>query len=496
MSFDDDMKNRFQKQTPIVSNLDDGAAAAASSAVRRTAAVRGLAAIVFLAVIGLGALSLTSDGDTNSLDVAGISDANAEDAQAEGDSESGATDPIAEETSEGGEEVTEQEQASDVVAEEPDEQAELAGEQPTDEIETEEPVDDPGAVPTVGDEIVFRVTAVASDDTLNVRAGAGTDFDVLFELAPDATGVVRTDTDPELVGQNEWVEVYGPISGTRGWVNFNFLEPIDVLDDRPCAFNETSGSVSAFANSEGTADSEGIVASTMDTFRFGSCVRTVIQFADGFSPANTVTVLPNDITVDGNTFDGVSIINFGPSLFAAEAADARFVEAGTSQSIYLHRLVDGNIVGLIYGPSSNLDVAFDNANGRIIIDVADAGTAAGGVQPLLDQNGVVLTDIFLGPDGVTISGLARPFEATLGVEVLFEGNPIDVDWTQGAIGSGTASSNGVMTTDWSSAWGAFDFTIEVIPSVNPFDLIVRMDPTGGAADDPVVVDLVLEDLLN
>ncbi len=495
MSFDDDMKNRFAQQAPVVSNLDGGAAAAASSAKRRTAAVRGIAAIAILAFIGLGALGLASRGDTNSLDVAGVDDSTTtEDAIDEQESD----ETVSEETSDEGQEVAE---ADEVEQEEQDapttveESAEASDQEPTEEVE--EPIDDAGSIPTVGEEMVFRVTAVATDDTLNVRAGAGTDFDVIFELAPNATGVVRTNTAPALVGQNEWVEVYGPVSGTRGWVNFNFLEPIDVLDDRPCVFDEGQASpTTTFTNSEGSVDSDEIVATTIDTFRFGSCIRTVIQFSDGFSPANPVTVLPNDITINANTSDGVSIIDFGPTLLAAEGADARFIDSGVSQSIFLQRVEDGNIVGLIYGPSSALDVDYDNTIGRMTIDVADTGAASDGVQPLLDESGVVLTDIFSGPDGITISGLARPFEATLGVEVLLEGNPIDVDWTQGAIRPGTASINGVMTTDWTSAWGAFDFTIEADPAVNVFDLVVRVDPTGGAADDPVTVDLILEDLLN
>lgn len=496
MSFDDDMKNRFQNQTPTVSNLDKGAAAAASSAARRTVAARGIAAIAFFAFIGLGALALTSGGETNSLDVAGNQDESANDeAPVEDGQDDGESVGVPEETSGESEELAEDDEA---IAEQPEEPAEVNDEatnEPEPIDEAEEPIEDSDVVLTVGDEMVFRVIDVASDDTLNARAGAGTDNDVTFEFAPDATGVVRTESAPELVGTAEWVEVYGPISGTRGWVNHAFLEPIDVLDGRPCVFDDGQASANAYTNTDGGADSTAAVSTAMDTFRFGSCIRTVIEFSDGFSPSNPVTVLPNDITISSGAFDGLSIIDLGPSIIAAEAADERFIEDGISQSIYIHRVEGGNLTGLIYGPSSNIEVAFDNSNGRIIIDVADIG-AATGVQPLLEESGVVVTDVFSGPDGVTISGLARPFEATLGVEVLYDGNPIDVDWTSGAVNSGTASNNGVMTTDWSSAWGAFDFTIDVFPSVNPFELVVRVDPSGGAADDPVVVDIVLEDLLN
>lgn len=67
---------------------------------------------------------------------------------------------------------------------------------------------------------IYAVVGVESDDTLNVRDGAGVDYDVVGELPYNATGV-------ELVG--EGVQVGGSIwseisfEQTNGWVNLSFL---------------------------------------------------------------------------------------------------------------------------------------------------------------------------------------------------------------------------------------------------------------------------------
>ncbi len=68
--------------------------------------------------------------------------------------------------------------------------------------------------------VTYRVAYVTSDDTLNVRSGPGVDFDVVGELAPQATGVEITGSG-NLVAGSTWV----PITNGRvtGWVNGRFL---------------------------------------------------------------------------------------------------------------------------------------------------------------------------------------------------------------------------------------------------------------------------------
>ena len=95
------------------------------------------------------------------------------------------------------------------------------------------PTSEPGATPagpTVEIVDIYRVAFVDENDVLNVRAGAGVDFDVVGELQPDATGI-------SITGQGEVVEgsVWVPIATGRisGWVNSLFLTR-DMKNDAVC----------------------------------------------------------------------------------------------------------------------------------------------------------------------------------------------------------------------------------------------------------------------
>ncbi len=359
--------------------------------------------------------------------------------------------------------------------------------------------------------LVWRVSNVAVDDTLNVRSGPGTDFDVVFEFGPDAIGVVRTGNDATSADGAVWFEVFAPTAGTEfdaGWVNSAFLSEASVSDTRPCLFNGPQDHYIGidWTNSEGSADSEAAVISNIETYRFGGCIRTVIEFSDAWSyedgGANRIATLPTDIVV---TRDNPPTIDFGSSIAGAEVADARFLEEGSAaQSTFVSMGADRQLDGLIYGPVTNMTATFDNSNGTLIIDLADIRPSpddipwrGGYVSPVIDQNGLVLTGLADSPDKRrwTFTGLARPFETNLSLEVQHvDGTPIAVDWINGVV-DGQRPDNGVMTTTWTEAWGQYDFTIIVPDDVEPGDVVVLFDPSGGAADNPETIALPLADYL-
>lgn len=357
--------------------------------------------------------------------------------------------------------------------------------------------------------LVWAVTGVDADDTLNARSGAGTDFDVVFELEPDATGVLRTGNDATTTDGAVWFEIFAPTSGTgieTGWVNSAFLIETAVSDTRPCLFNGPQDHYIGldWTNPDGSDDSDAAVISNIETYRFGGCLRTVIEFSDGWSyedgGANRVTTLPTDIVV---TRDNPPAIDFGRSITGAEVADARFDE-DRGQLTFVSMGADRQLDGLIYGPTTTMTATFDNTNGTMIIDIADIRLSTDAdptefdrvgenVRPFFDQSGVVLTGLASSTDEQrwTFTGLARPFEATMGVQVRStSGSPVDVDWIGGVV-DGARADNGVMTTTWSEAWGQFDFTITLPDDVDPRTVLVDFDPSGGAADDPQTVTLAL-----
>jgi photosystem II stability/assembly factor-like uncharacterized protein len=67
----------------------------------------------------------------------------------------------------------------------------------------------------------YAVVGVAPSDTLNIRAGAGSFFQVVGSFPPDATNVMKTGQTAAAEGA-EWVEVQRP-DGGLGWVNSYYL---------------------------------------------------------------------------------------------------------------------------------------------------------------------------------------------------------------------------------------------------------------------------------
>jgi len=70
----------------------------------------------------------------------------------------------------------------------------------------------------------YRVTGVAQGDYLNVRGGAGSDYQVVTKLEPDMGGILLG-TKRVTSGTTTWQEI--TVHGQTGWVNAAYiaLEP-------------------------------------------------------------------------------------------------------------------------------------------------------------------------------------------------------------------------------------------------------------------------------
>jgi hypothetical protein len=75
----------------------------------------------------------------------------------------------------------------------------------------------------------LAVVGVEADDTLNVRAGPGVQFAVLFELPPLATDITATGHNRSLQGAGFWSEI--TVDGRTGWANTAFLSHLGATDD-------------------------------------------------------------------------------------------------------------------------------------------------------------------------------------------------------------------------------------------------------------------------
>lgn len=505
MNLDEDLHDRFSNINPEVANLGSGATAARNSSARRTAAGRAIAAgfVVVAFVACYSAFSnLTNDA-----------------------SELQTTDPSPDETQDSVPPTEDDSPTSSVPSPE-DTSPPLSGTStavPT----TEDPEavvvhEDVGPSEIEFDATVSNIVGVDENDTLNARSGSGTDFDVLFEFPPDATGVVHTGAVETSSDGATWVEVFAPASGAQndsGWVNAAFLTETSVTDAQPCLFNGPQDHYIGidWTNTAGRADSDAAVITNIETYRFGGCIRTVFEFSNGWSyqdgGAQRVATLPTDIVVTRHSdaehnFGALIDIDFGASINGAEVVSARFIEPmGVDHSTFAAMAgPDRRIEGTIYGPTSVVSVRFDNAKGRVIVDVADIDVpldadpellswVGANVQPIINEEHFVLTGVSSSGDRArwSFAGLARPFEATLGVDIIdTEGAPIDVTWTNGV--NSVGASNGVNTSTWTEALGQFEFSVTLPSNVDPADIIVRFDP-GGAGEGPPLVELALADFV-
>ncbi|QYG94117.1 hypothetical protein HC251_17835 [Iamia sp. SCSIO 61187] len=76
---------------------------------------------------------------------------------------------------------------------------------------------------------VLAVVGVEADDTLNVRAGPGTSFDVVVELGPLAADATATGRNRTLEDDSLWVELEA--EGTTGWVNGQYVAQLGGTTD-------------------------------------------------------------------------------------------------------------------------------------------------------------------------------------------------------------------------------------------------------------------------
>lgn len=75
----------------------------------------------------------------------------------------------------------------------------------------------------------LAVVGVAADDTLNVRSGPGTEFDVVYDLPPTAMNATATGHNRSVGDAGFWSEISA--DGRTGWASTSFLlQPGQVND--------------------------------------------------------------------------------------------------------------------------------------------------------------------------------------------------------------------------------------------------------------------------
>lgn len=311
---------------------------------------------------------------------------------------------------------------------------------------------------------LWRVINVGHNDELNVRTGPSTQFGSVGSLPPAAQGVEATGRGFLLPNGSEWIEVEANEFSAGGWVNGFYLAPMDVdtsFAALPCAI----GAVQTTLNAGDIGPGTGYDTVTHIEHLFGPCERTIITLeTDRF---------------ESTPSSGLSDVGIRVELPGIEGT---IVAENNDGAVYVRRsLVTGEIEAEIFTESTAYGLTFLTEPARIVIDRSAASSG-----PEASDNQVVLRS-FTGGDGnvsmpATINGLARPFEAQFSAAILdANGDKVSVDWSGGTFGPDTSTDYYAMTSDWSSAWGMFELTID---GLTPGDYTFVVGQQG--ADDDVI----------
>ena len=314
-----------------------------------------------------------------------------------------------------------------------------------------------------------RVTGVAADDVLNVRAEPGPDADAVAVLPPDYAGIRALDNVEVVADGGTWRQVElldptrvvdgGELDGVRlvGWVNAAFIAEYDptLPEIAPCQHD-------IGPMPEPTGDAPDHVYSVRQ-FGLGGCVRTVVTFGQdfdtGYWPIDGITTDMRPAGLPTMTRHQVN----GATVFVLDGVPYAWdPQSGTHESsiALVGRWIDGSLAIFVTVPGTT-SVRVGESN-QLVIDTTPYGETshAGNGFHLLGQPVV-------GPGGtVEVWGLARPFEASIGTTLLDStGGPPEID-----------APPFVMTTDWTEAWGLFQYRAH---GLEPGEYLLSLVQEGG-----------------
>lgn len=311
------------------------------------------------------------------------------------------------------------------------------------------------------------VRADTGDPFLNVRVDPDPDADLVVALPPTYSGVVPTGEVVELTSGSSWweVELRHPVGlddlyaeKKVGWVNARFLLPLPegvpvTLEDVPGCRGES------LEFSDGAGTSQPSTVTSVDVARIGpTCVRYVVGFGTDAGPANHIP--PYSLTFSGRPI----MLSLGSVAPGATGTGGLFVT----------RAYDGSVTLLVPGA----DVASITPvpdRGFLVVDVRPSNSA-----PPSNDLVALTSDPLIGGGIVSVTGVARPFEANLVARVeTATGEPIEAVHAGSVGGTVSATEAGYWTTDWTEAWGRFVVEVSGIP-VGDFVLILDPGTENGA----------------
>ncbi len=330
-----------------------------------------------------------------------------------------------------------------------------------------------------------RVVGVAADDVLNVRVAPGASSDLVAVLPPDYAGLLATENSAVVEDGGEWREfelvdparavIRGEFDGQRltGWVNTAFVEPYDpsLPDVFPCEHE-----IGPMPETSGTSPDH---VYSVRQFGLGGCIRTVVTFGVDFDQERwPIDGISTDMRPAGIPATSRLQVNGTTVIVLEDVPYAWATQSGTFESsvALIGRWTDGSLAIFVTVPGTT-SVRVSDRN-QLVIDVTPhnvpSGTAGSGFH--------LLGAPVVGPGGtLEVWGLARPFEANIGTTIL--------DQTGGPVPD--AGPPFVMTTDWTEAWGLFQYRAS---GLAPGEYLLTLVQEGGEQAIEFAIPFTVEDV--
>jgi len=356
--------------------------------------------------------------------------------------------------------------------------------------------DRPPGPPVVTDGTRFRVDtdtvlANTADPFLNVRWAPGVTNPLLAKLPADYIGLSWTNDEQTTSDGAVWyrVELLDPVAitpprplgGARpsGWVNSAFLLPLP--DGLPVTTSEvpacTRGGTPVSAT---TGDRPPGHVYALETQLIATrCLRTVLSFGTGNAPFGWDDVSPE--VQPANAIPETQSVGSGASAVVVDLGGIESVWMGateTPEGVYIVRT--DNVLQLWSPvPVERISISALPDRGMIVVDMVlfrDVG------PPPADAGVVLTRHPRPGVDSIEVTGIARPFEANLGVTIEdSSGEAVEAVYA-GSLSLGTIATTdySAQTEDWLQAWAPFAVRAEALDG-GLYTLILDAE---GARDDP------------
>ncbi len=355
-----------------------------------------------------------------------------------------------------------------------------------------EPVDLPAEVPIRYRVDTDKVAADSADPFLNVRWAPGASEELLAKLPPNYRGLRWLGEDTQTADGGLWylVELLDPVAirsldpiegpNPAGWVNADFILPlangirVGTDDVDACA----GGGLGVVEPSAGDRPAGHIYALESELLA-PRCLRTVISFGTGDAPVGWSHVSADLAIADSLPL--ATMVQSGVNGMRIWFDSIESVWPGatdTSDGVFIVR-DHGQLQLVSPVPVENVRLTARPDEGTIVIDMALTSDFE---PPSTDVGIVVLDGPTVSRGWVEISGIARPFEANLGLHIEnADGAPVEAIYS-GSLNFGTirATDYAVQTEDWLSAWAGFAVRAE---GLTPGDYTFVLDADGGGEVD-------------